>query len=184
MKRWIAGLIGGLALAGVAVTGAVFAAPYVATQTDAAPQPTLETWSPAPLPVVPSPQATELPADITVTGGTVVGSAVVGNTEPAVDPTLPSADNPWPEGVPIPDELNAKIRAAETALVTPCMAEQGFTYLPPSPANTSMFPPDLTDEETALYMVALYGDWVDTYDWKQAGCYGAAVHALGMDNAH
>lgn len=179
MKRWIAGLIGGLALAGVAVTGAVFAAPYVATQTDAAPQPTLQTWSPAPLPIVPSPHATELPADITVTGGTVEE-----DTEPAVDPTLPSADNPWPEGVLIPDELNAKIGAMETALVTTCMAEQGFTYLPPSPANTSMFPPNLTDEEKVLYRVALDGDWVDTYDWKQAGCYGAAVHALGMDNAH
>jgi len=177
MKRWIAGMIGGLALAGIVITGIVFGASYVFAQTDAASRPAPGTWSPAPPPPTPTPSATAAAGTVAVADGAPV----------AIDPTLPSADNPWPEGVMIPDDLNARIGAAETALITPCMAAQGFTYQAPAPSNKSMWPPGLTDDEKALapaQAIKLIGSITASPNWvrhdREEGAHiaGAAVRTM------
>ncbi len=73
-------------------------------------------------------------------------------------------------------------------LVEECMAAQGFEYAWEAVLTDSLknqWWGELAPERVEAFTLALHGtnDTVP-YDWRDAGCWGAAVHEMGNDDAH
>ncbi|MEP6478681.1 MAG: hypothetical protein ABJB03_04770 [Rhodoglobus sp.] len=170
MRRWAAVIVAAGALLGVVIAGIVFGSAYISQAYVAA---TVADTPGSGYGVPPLAGPTSTP----FTGAT---SEDATTPVPVDDTPLPSAENPWPGGL-IPEDLNSRIGAAETALITPCMAALGFTYVAPG----AMASGD-SQQNTPEYRFALGGDTGagDEYHWEDAGCYGMAVHEMGMDNAN
>jgi hypothetical protein len=113
---------------------------------------------------------------------------------PKHDPDSPASGEP---DVPSPGDelLTAEEREAWLAfqqIVRGCMADAGHDYpywewWNPGPDISNRFPPmpaDLTRDEAVAWNLALNGDarTGDAYRWKDAGCWGYAVHVTGGTN--
>jgi hypothetical protein len=113
---------------------------------------------------------------------------------PGYDPDAPASDEP-----DVPSERDALITAEEQQawlafqqIVRECMADAGQEYLywewwNPGPDTSNRFPAmpaDLTADEVAVWNLALNGDAGAgaAYRWKDAGCWGYAVHVTGGTN--
>ena len=113
-----------------------------------------------------------------------------GNATPTPDPDGRASDEPAPPlgGVP-PSVEEQRTWLAFQQIVRECMADAGQEYLywewwNPRPDTSNRFaamPADLTPEEYAAWTLALHGDSAggDDYRWKDAGCWGYAVHVTG-----
>ncbi len=93
--------------------------------------------------------------------------------------------------------LDVETILMQSHLDAACMAEKGFTaaFIPmwqTWETGDMMAVLDeldaFNDSRTPEWREAMYGaddqPLGDAYDWKQAGCHGASVHATGMDDAH
>lgn len=189
-----------LVIAGVAVLGAVGATAAVAVGSTAAltPEPTSPAVATAPVEVSPAPASPLLPdaAPEPAPGGVDVisGLTVYDETSDISLIPRPAADvlDRW--GFTSSD---IEIQLKQSHLDAVCMAKQGFkaAFIPVWQRLESGSNLQITDELT-IYNQASDPAWIEAmfgssdqplgadYDWRQAGCHGAAVHATGMDNAN
>ncbi|GGI43969.1 hypothetical protein BCL57_000225 [Agromyces flavus] len=155
---------------------------------------------PTPPTIDPGPSATPSPASAVVEdavapepGGitTILGYTVYDETSDLDLIPRPSAEflEEWP--------FDVEVGLMQDHLDAVCMAEKGFraAFIPMwqtwETGDTMAVINELdafNDARTPEWREAMYGaddqPLGNAYDWQQAGCHGAAVHATGMDDAH
>jgi hypothetical protein len=117
---------------------------------------------------------------------------------PAAEPVTYDASTdittiPRPPAGWSPSELaNAEVWLLQQSIVADCMLDKGFDYVF---MPWWMFPPKYNPGSEnwdgdfgSPKGIALDGEpdrgLGEDYDWREAGCYGYAVHVTGMDNAN
>lgn len=156
--------------------------------------------TPTPATADPVPSASPQPASAAVDDGvepdpggvaTILGYTVYDETSDLALIPRPSADflEDWP--------LDIEVGLTQDHLDAVCMAEKGFkaAFIPVWQTwgtGDSMAVLDeldaFNDSQNPEWQEAYWGaddqPLGDAYDWQQAGCHGASVHATGRDDAH
>jgi hypothetical protein len=139
----------------------------------------------------PAPTAPATPPATTPPAGAPATPPPTAAPAPKHDPDDPASDEPdvSSPGDALPTAAEQEAWLAFQQIVRECMADARQDYLywewwNPGPDTSNRFPPmpaDLTADEAAAWNLALNGNARAgaAYRWKDAGCWGYAVHITG-----